>query len=549
MIAVISNKTETEVVKEFFQLFKTSWEFYQQDCSYQVLLSTRNSAPELNANLIIIYSSERTQLDSDFEIEVGRQQRTIELEWKGLRFPVYKTASTFKTNGEPLVTHGTTGQPVGIKVSTKGQNLVRIGYDLFREVSFLLTSGQPRQYAHIPTLDIHISILRNLILQAGIPLVEIPPVPAGHNFFVCLTHDVDFMGIKNHKFDHTMWGFLYRAIFSSLLKVIKRKWPLKKLLINWKSALTLPFVYLGWVRDFWIQFAQYMHIERDLSSTFFLIPFKDTPGENHFGPIAKRRAAKYDVLDAKPYVEKLLYRSNEISLHGLDAWRDDKKGKLELNRIISLTSRADIGVRMHWLNFADSTPELLEKAGFLYDSSLGYNDAIGYKAGTSQAFRPLGLKNLLELPLHIQDTAMLYPSRMSLPEDSAFDLCNTLIRNASAYGGVLVLNWHHRSLGPERLWSDLYQKLLNELKSRNACFCTARDVVKWFGRRRSVKFARVVANGLKMTIELQNKTDDIHPGLLLRIYTPETYEHSPFGCGQRHIDIPLSTEEKLEIPL
>jgi hypothetical protein len=54
-------------------------------------------------------------------------------------------------------------------------------------------------------------MLRAWILEEGIPLMEIPPVPAGYNFTVSLTHDIDFIGIRQHKFDHTMLGFLYRS--------------------------------------------------------------------------------------------------------------------------------------------------------------------------------------------------------------------------------------------------------------------------------------------------------------------------------------------------
>jgi len=41
--------------------------------------------------------------------------------------------------------------------------------------SFLLTTGQPVRHAAIPTLEKHIAFLRELIVEAGIPLVEIPP--------------------------------------------------------------------------------------------------------------------------------------------------------------------------------------------------------------------------------------------------------------------------------------------------------------------------------------------------------------------------------------
>ena len=69
--------------------------------------------------------------------------------------------------------------------------MIRLGFDLFAEVRHLLTEGQPTEFASIPTLDLHISLLRELIVSQGMALVEIPPLPAGHRFIVCLTHDVD----------------------------------------------------------------------------------------------------------------------------------------------------------------------------------------------------------------------------------------------------------------------------------------------------------------------------------------------------------------------
>ena len=89
------------------------------------------------------------------------------------------------------------------------------------------------------------------------PLVEIPPVPAGYQYICCLTHDIDFAGIRQHKFDHTMFGFLYRALFGSLRDVVKRKTPLKKLYENWKAVFSLPAVYAVFAEYFWMPFKHY----------------------------------------------------------------------------------------------------------------------------------------------------------------------------------------------------------------------------------------------------------------------------------------------------
>ncbi len=131
-----------------------------------------------------------------------------------------------------------------------GHALARIGYNLFAEVSALLTAGQPVVNASAPALDLHIALLRDLIVENGVTLVEIPPVPEGYRFIACLTHDVDHPSIRAHKFDHTMFGFLYRAVIGTLFDTLRGRSTLRKLAKNWQAALKLALVHLGLAKDF-----------------------------------------------------------------------------------------------------------------------------------------------------------------------------------------------------------------------------------------------------------------------------------------------------------
>ena len=147
--------------------------------------------------------------------------------------------------------------------------LARIGYDLFGEVRTLLTVGQPAANANMPALELHIAFLRDLITGCGVPLVEIPPVPDGYRFIACLTHDVDHPSIRQHKWDHTMFGFLYRAVFGSLRNVIRGRMPVRDLVTNWAAALKLPFVHLGLAKDFWREFDdRYLELEKGFPQHF-----------------------------------------------------------------------------------------------------------------------------------------------------------------------------------------------------------------------------------------------------------------------------------------
>ena len=54
----------------------------------------------------------------------------------------------------------------------------------------------------------------------------------------------------------------------------------------------------------------------------------------------------------------------------------------------------------------------------------------------------------------------------------------------------MVINWHDRSLAPERLWDRSYKQLLDEVgKDDRAWFATGGEAVDWFRWRRSTRFS------------------------------------------------------------
>jgi hypothetical protein len=371
----------------------------------------------------------------------------------------------------------------------------------------------------VPTLDLHIKMLRTWILSAGLPLVEIPPVPAGHPFMVCLTHDIDFVGIRRHRLDHTMWGFLYRSTVGAVRNVLRGRIRFARLLHIWRAVASLPLVYVGWARDFWDPFPWYLEVEKQLPATYFLIPFKGRAGDHVPGRHATRRATAYDVTDIPEWTTTLEEHGCEVGVHGIDAWHDVDKARDERLRIAATTGEPAIGIRMHWLLSDIKTASVLETAGYLYDTSQGYNETVGFRNGTIQVFRPISTKTLLELPLHIQDGALFYPHNLDLSERDADARCRPLIDHAHASGGVLTVLWHDRSHGPERCWGDFYISLVQTLKSSNAWFGTASEVVGWFRARRGVRFERVDdAQGSRILVCYDGQTID--PPLIIRRRLP-----------------------------
>src|SRR4051812_8766967 len=209
MIGVICKDSERRVVEEFFQLFKTPWEFYSDSESYDVVIITRPGLTNVPAKLVIVAGSFATDLDEKFT-RPRSLRADVPLVFRGNRIPLARETLCFEPANARVVCSTGSNEIAGLEFSNNGSTFVRLGYNLFVELESLLTDGQPLANAPIPALELHIALLRQVLIDAGISFIEIPSSPYGYDFSVCLTHDIDFVGIRRHFMDHTMWGFLLR---------------------------------------------------------------------------------------------------------------------------------------------------------------------------------------------------------------------------------------------------------------------------------------------------------------------------------------------------
>jgi len=520
LIGVISKENEIEVVEEFFQLFKTPWEFYKDDREYEVVIISKSECiKKINAKVILVFGYESTNFDDENNIFLTTDNAVKTLNLGEMILPIYVKIASFRNVPKNTIFLALNSEILVMKTKANNQIIIRIGYSLFEEIKYLLTEGQPVDKALISTLENHIALLRKWIVELGISLIEIPPIPAEFKYIVCLTHDVDFVKISNHFFDHSMWGFIYRCIFISFKELLTGRISLFRVLQKWQAVFLLPFIYLKIAPDFWFQFDRYLKIEKEHKATYFFIPYKKA-GDKALKRAARLRAPKYNIYNLSKLLNYLIDQGNEVGVHGIDAWHSSDKGYLEQKRISEIIGKNHLGIRMHWLLYCKETFRSLEDAGYYYDSTFGYNETIGYRGGTTQVFKPIGIRNLFELPLHIQDTALFYSRRMDLSEKQALKLCKKLIDNASINGGVLTINWHQRSLGPERLWGNFYLHVLEEIQRTRPWFATARKAVDWFEQRRLVTFNECKSKNKEFRISLKSNRIGIQPPLLVRVYRP-----------------------------
>ncbi len=151
--------------------------------------------------------------------------------------------------------------------------------------------------------------------------------------------------------------------------------------------------------------------------------------------------------------------------------------------------------------------------------------------------------------MHVMDTALFYPSYLNLSPGQAEETIRPLIDNAVRFGGVLTINWHDRSIAPERLWDGSYMKLLDELKSRNAWFATAAQTVGWFRKRRAARIEDVSWEDGTVRIKSSSNSTDTLPGLRIRIHHPAPSKAASTTKDGRaaFTDVPFASN--VELPL
>src|SRR6267143_5185957 len=112
MIGVIANASDCQVVYEFFELFKTPWEFYRTDRHYDVLIvSEGGDLPSVPVKLLIHYSGSRTKSDADGETDP--QQKGGNLSCKGRRIPIYGDCITFRNELDAFLTEESSQRSAG----------------------------------------------------------------------------------------------------------------------------------------------------------------------------------------------------------------------------------------------------------------------------------------------------------------------------------------------------------------------------------------------------------------------------------------------------
>jgi hypothetical protein len=164
----------------------------------------------------------------------------------------------------------------------------------------------------------------------------------------------------------------------------------------------------------------------------------------------------------------LVSTGHEVGLHGTqESSQKAERLQAEAGRLTRACGRTVTGVRQHFLNYRiDQTPFIQSAAGFTYDASLGFPEHIGFRNSYAFPFRLYDFRldapvDIWQIPLVIMDASLL--QHMGTPVDSVMEKIGRVVREVSAFNGVLSLLWHNCRLDEKEVpgVNALYRALLS----------------------------------------------------------------------------------------
>jgi hypothetical protein len=261
---------------------------------------------------------------------------------------------------------------------------------------------------------------------------------ARHQFRVDLSHDVDWPKCSNRRLAATV-----KAATGDLLKRRDPQLTARRLLsraaLRWRPDADIcnTFTFLMDESE-----------RRGMRSAFYFIA----------GHTAAARDGDYSLDD--PWIRQLMTRihrrGHEIGLHpSYETFRDAQQTRREKEVLLDVCGKLGIeqeawGGRQHFLRWENPTTwENWEQAGLDYDSTVGFADCPGFRAGVCFEYPAFSITRrsrlrLRERPLVVMEASLLDYLQRS-PDETIAEICR-LKRNCKLFGGRLTLLWHNSRL-------------------------------------------------------------------------------------------------------
>jgi hypothetical protein len=263
--------------------------------------------------------------------------------------------------------------------------------------------------------------------------------PANRRLRVKLSHDMDLVGIPVN-------------LKTAVGHMLRRHNPLAVLQDLISVGCAAEPAYLQAIRAI-----ASLSLERGLDSAVYWQASRSSKYDSGYDPLHPK---------VKKVIAWLQAKRVEMGVHpGYDTFRSLDRLAAEINALRELLGEWPVGGRQHYLRWSPDTWRDWEACGLAYDSTLGFADRAGFRAGTCIPYHPWLLESnresrLLEIPLIAMDGTLL--DYMQLTPAQSLQAVTELVARCRTVGGVFTLLWHNSTF-IEPAHRQLYTQILDLL--------------------------------------------------------------------------------------
>lgn len=324
--------------------------------------------------------------------------------------------------------------------------------------------------------EIESNLIQNL--PEDLPYVKKWYWPNWKEYALCISHDVD-----------------------KISETKKHIWKIRKRF----SKVTLLKAMLG-LSNPYNNFKLYAKIEKKIgvrSSFYFLTD-------------------EYDFKKINCALEELKKNKSELSLHGgFGTHTNPIQLQNEKQKIEELLGVKTYGIRQHFLKFEfPTTWEVQSATNFLYDTTIGFNDKIGFKNSICFPFfvidHKLNILPIIEIPLIIMDAAIW--SGLKLTEETAPIKILEVREIIKKYHGLLSLLWHQCTLKMQG--GRLYPDILKVLIEASTYVASSVEIAQWW-RARDAFEIKISKLSNELSIHFTNPQKIQNLGIIIQMKNTE----------------------------
>jgi len=515
MIKIVLGNDSKEIRYIFDTIFSTIGYFYEymekipdyedRNNIYIIYKQKRINAP--NCNIITIYKS------SD-EIKKIHTTGWIDLTFIEEKIPIFYERITNLSN-MPIFKYEN-GDIAVAKTNNNGFLNINIGFDFIKTILFFLTRVEEIQHinndklgrfsasqsiisqynlSEKPIIDAYLIFFRYIlslfVKNNHVALIRKDLWPGDKKFAVCLTHDVDKVYFK------TFYGFAF-----GMIQLIKGLFLFDFISAKkaYKKCKRIAFA----KNDPYWNFKKWIELEAQFGyrSTFFFLARKRRFSFKH-------KDLRYSLKQPKVAnaINHLQKEGWDIGLYGdLDSFLDTQQLKKEKHRLENLLNSEIPGIRQHYFRIKlPNTLQVQQDAGFLYDSTLGWHDSIGFRCAMSYPFYFFNIQTnerlrILEIPLAIEEPILFKSKQISNSRRIATETAIKIFKRAEKLGSLINLLWCQPSLDdvdyPDH--GEVYKVMLNYLKNNDVFVGTAKEIFQWWKKREEV---RIVSENIDFRLD------------------------------------------------